>query len=59
MEKVALALVLVEMLEGVLCGAVRSQASSEGRRTLTLLGCRARQSSGEPTRMSNQRWDSL
>ena len=35
-------LVLVEMLEGVLCGAVRSQASSEGRRTLTLLGCRAR-----------------
>ena len=30
------------MLEGVLCGAVRSQASSEGRRTLTLLGCRAR-----------------
>ena len=42
MEKVALALVLVEMLEGVLCGAVRSQASSEGRRTLTLLGCRAR-----------------
>ena len=42
MEKVTLALVLVEMLEGVLCGAVRSQASSEGRRTLTLLGCRAR-----------------
>ena len=42
MEKVALVLVLVEMLEGVLCGAVRSQASSEGRRTLTLLGCRAR-----------------
>ena len=42
MEKVALLLVLVEMLEGVLCGAVRSQASSEGRRTLTLLGCRAR-----------------
>ena len=38
MEKVALepcTLVLVEMLEGVLCGAVRSQASSEGRRTLT------------------------
>ena len=33
---------LVEMLEGVLCGAGRSQASSEGRRTLTLLGCRAR-----------------
>ena len=30
------------MLEGVLCGAVRSQASSEGGRTLTLLGCRAR-----------------
>ena len=29
------------MLEGVLCGAVHSQASSEGRRTLTLLGCRA------------------
>ena len=26
----------------MLCGAVRSQASSEGRRTLTLLGCRAR-----------------
>ena len=42
LEKVALVLVLVEMLEGVLCGAVRSQASSEGRRTLTLLGCRAR-----------------
>ena len=42
LEKVALVLALVEMLEGVLCGAVRSQASSEGRRTLTLLGCRAR-----------------
>ena len=41
-EPPPLVLVLVEMLEGVLCGAVRSQASSEGRRTLTLLGCRAR-----------------
>ena len=68
MEKVALALVRVEMLEGVLCGAVRSQTSSEGPSLSSVAelvgGCGTtggsrQQSSGEPTRMSNQRWDSL
>ena len=71
MEKVALVLaVLVEMLEGCFVGrcaarpAVREGAPSLSSVAELFGGCGTtggsrQQSSGEPTRMSNQRWDSL